>query len=1513
MKHLYKNLVLTISLTIVLQSLLMAQSLNSGTMTREERKSQINQLIDLNSKAEELGIQAEQLQSILSSVSSRTGGGDEPLPEAIQERFFTGQNAYDWFGYSVANAGDVNGDGFDDIIIGAPNHDAIASNAGRAYIFYGGAIVNNVPDVILIAENVINGYFGHSVAGIGDFNGDGFDDVAVGAPGTDFGGTDVGTIYIFLGGNPMNGNYNFLSDGSLAGERLGSSISGAGDVNGDGYADLIAGAPNNSSSTGLANIYYGSAAPSPYLAPDLILTGQTTFDYFGYSVSTSGDVNGDGYSDVIVGAYGNDAGGTDFGSAFIYYGGSPMNNIADVILTGEAADDRFGYSVSIAGDVNDDGYSDVIIGAYGNDAGGSNAGRAYIYFGGPIITNTPDVIFTGLTAGDLFGFSVSSAGDVNGDGYDDLIVGAPGNDAGGSVAGRAYIYFGSENMDSMVDVILTGAAAGDNFGFSVSTAGDVNGDGYSDVIVGAHLNSAGGMNAGRAYLYLNSLTGYDIPDEFFTGAAAGDNLGISVSTAGDVNGDGFDDIIVGAPNNDAGGNNAGRAYIYFGGPMLSNFPNVILTGAAAFDYFGRSVSTAGDVNGDGYDDIIVGAPNNDAGGTNAGRAYIYYGGPGMNNIADVILTGAAAGDNFGVSVSTAGDVNGDGYSDVIVGASGFNSNIGRAYIYYGGPGMNNIADVILTGVFVAGDYYGISVSGAGDVNGDGYSDVIVGAHNNDDGGTDAGRAYIYYGGASMDNIADVILTGAAAGDEFGISVSGAGDVNRDGYSDVIVGAWRNAAGGWNAGRAYIYFGGANMDNLADVILTGSTDADFLGISVSSAGDINGDGYSDVIVGAPWNDDGGSGAGSAYIYYGGANMDNIADVILTGAAAFDNFGISVSSAGDINGDGLSDVIVGAPFNGAGGTDAGRAYLYLSSAPPVKPRIMSVRDVPFDQGGFVRVRWNRSAYDVQGQNRISEYILQRSDPPGQSGFVWDYVASIPAVRELQYSFVAPTPSDSFSNSSGTFYFRVMARGFNPDERWYSNIKSGYSVDNLAPAAPLNFYAALQGSNVKLGWKANTEPDLYNYIIYRTDYPNANPDTLTIYAQSIDTTFIDTTPLTGTAYYYLRAQDVHNNLSSSVSASPGGLTTALTVFIENGWNMVSIPGLHPVNQNVNTWWVDKNPAANVFKYTAAGYQTVTEATPGEGYWMKHVGNRVYSTGDEWPASGIFIVPNLPLNGIAGWNLIGGYEQTVSTSGITTTPPGLQQGSVFGYSSSSGYTITPNLVPGYSYWLRLGGDAQINIPASLEKINTPELELVEESWGRIMVRDNTDKSYVLYALESSSNADQFLLPPAPPDGMFDVRYSSNRYAEIINIQSATIELRGVEYPVRIVVEKMSLRVQDLTGELLNTELKSGEELIINNPAIEKLVVHSELIPTEFALFQNYPNPFNPSTTISWQSPVSGQQVLKVYDVLGNKVATLVDEYREAGSHSVTFKATHIASGMYLYRLKVGAFVETRKMLLLR
>lgn len=1128
----------TISISrLVLLNLILLITSSINAQYLEQKKSVIDQtpkLIDLNGKANELGITQNQLQEILNSASNN--GSGNPLPEAMQERFFTGQAAGDNFGHSVSSAGDVNGDGYDDIIVGAPFS---SSSRGKAYLFFGGPVINSIPDAVFSGSS-IGAQFGYSVSSAGDLNGDDYDDIVIGAPYED--GTAGRATIIF--GNSSMATYSTLiiSDPTPDYDELfATSVAGGGDVNGDGYADVVIGSPYDNLyglDLGAAYVFYGGSSMNAIsdvtLAPPLnISSGE-----FGQFVSFAGDVNGDGFAEVLVMAPGD-------GSVFLYLGGANMNNAYDLIYSGAYADG--------AGDVNGDGYSDVV-------SGGS--GEAYVFYGGAVPDNNPDITFTGETGFDGFGNSVAGAGDINGDGYSDILIGALSNDAGGTDAGRAYVYFGGEQMDNIKDAILTGAAAGDWFGLSVAAAGDVNGDSYADIIVGAPRNDTNGSNAGRAYLYTNTLTGQDIPDEFFTGAANSDLFGYSVSAAGDVNGDGYEDIII-------GGYFSNSAYIYFGGPAMDNIADVILTGQNAGDYFGYSVCTAGDVNGDGYSDVTVGAFGNDTGGSFAGRGYIYFGGANMDNIADLILTGQSAADRLGISVATAGDINGDGYSDVIIGALGFSGFTGRAYIYFGGPNMNNVADVLFTGEALS-DKLGARVSTAGDVNGDGYSDVIVGAIENDAGGTDAGRAYIFFGGVSIDSIADVTLTGAAAGDYFGYSVSTAGDVNGDGYSDVIVGAPHNDALGTSAGRAYIYYGGPSMNNTADVILTGEASNNAFGNSVATAGDVNGDGYSDVIVGAAYNNAFGTYAGRAYIYFGGTDMDNTVDIILTGFMSNGNFGYSVSAAGDINGDGYDDIVVGAPGESA---DKGKAYLYLSTPPPLKPRTLEVKDVPYDQGGQVYVNFVRSAYDALNEsNIITEYVVEMSTPPGVNGFSWAQIGSVQPMQNVYYTFIANTPNDSMTNNSGTYYFRITARTSNPNQYWRSNIVYGHSVDNLAPAAPFSFYANLNGSSINLSWKANTEQDFRNYNIYRSDTPVV--EEFILIATTTDTTFVDNSPLSGNAYYYIQAFDIHDNGSPlSADSIEAILSANIRIFLEGSYvggqmsTFLNSSNLIPLAQPYNT----------------------------------------------------------------------------------------------------------------------------------------------------------------------------------------------------------------------------------------------------------------------------------------------------------------------------------------------------------
>jgi hypothetical protein len=516
--------------------------------------------------------------------------------------------------------------------------------------------------------------------------------------------------------------------------------------------------------------------------------------YFGYSVSTAGDVNGDGYSDVIVGALGYDNGEDGEGRAYVYHGSaSGLITTTAWFTESNQIDAYFGASVGMAGDVNGDGYSDVIIGAYLYDGGQTDEGRAYVYHGSATGLITTTAWFTeGDQIGAWFGTSVGTAGDVNGDGYSDVVVGAHGYDNGEDDEGRAYVYHGSATgLSATAAWTAKSDQAYANFGVSVGTAGDVNGDGYADVIVGAWKYNGDQTDEGRAYVYHGSATGLSATAAWTADESNQGNsrFGYSVGTAGDVNGDGYADVIVGAYFYDHGQDNEGRAYVYHGSATgLSASADWTAESDQLNGFLGGSVGMAGDVNGDGYSDVIVGAHGYD----HRGVAFVWHGsatGLGVNGAptnADWMAESNQDGAYFGISVSTAGDVNGDGYADVIVGAYIYDNghtDEGAAFVYHGA--VDGLSDTAAWTAESDQDdaRFGVSVGTAGDVNGDGYADVIVGAHMYDNGEDGEGRAYVYHGSATgLITTTAWFTEGNQIGAYFGRSVSTAGDVDGDGYA-----------------------------------------------------------------------------------------------------------------------------------------------------------------------------------------------------------------------------------------------------------------------------------------------------------------------------------------------------------------------------------------------------------------------------------------------------------------------------------------------------------------------------------------------------------------------------------------------------------------------------------------------------------------------------------------------------------------------------------------------------------
>ena len=849
----------------------------------------------------------------------------------------TGVDPGDVSGRSVSSAGDVNGDGYDDLIIGAPTADPNGQhNAGETYVVYGGA-TGTESTVRVTAQGTVSADNFTGNAGADTFTEIATGDVVRGGPGDD--GISVTSLdFAHLDGGTGTDTL------ALAGPGLSLDLTGPGaagvdsveafDLSGTGADRLVLDALSVFDLTeerdgGMATLdVLGDADDTVELrgfifdSTETETEAGTTYDVYRDgnaqvrvqeevgvapfftspgSASVAENLNA---GSVVYTAMAVAAGDPDGGALTYSLSGTDASVFTIDSGTGEV---RFRAAPDFEAPADDDGDNvhDVTVTASDGDSNSTDHAVAITVVNrndnDPLSTlnGTNGFTLNGIDAFDESGFSVSSAGDVNGDGYDDLVIGARLADPNGASSGETYVVYGAASapgtdgvltlsaLDGMNGFTLNGIGRNDGSGFSVSSAGDVNGDGYDDLIIGAPGSDSytgethvvyGGVSAPGTDGVLD-LSALDGANGFtLTGIDLVDQSGFSVSSAGDVNGDGYDDLIIGAPRasqNEAF--SAGETYVVYGGASAPGTDGVLdlsetealdgstgftLTGIDPDDRSGVSVSAAGDVNGDGYDDLIIGAYRADPNGeSEAGETYVVYGGanaPGTAGVLDLsaldgmngfTLNGVDSDDVSGFSVSSAGDVNGDGYDDLIIGAFGSDSYTGETHVVYGGasaPGTDGVLALsaldgtngfTLTGID-PGDRSGRSVSSAGDVNGDGYDDLIIGARSADPNGAGSGETYVVYGGASapgtdgvlalsaLDGINGFILNGIDPNDGSGTSVSSAGDVNGDGYDDLIISARSADPNGGSSGETYVVHGGTTgTESTVPVTAQGTGSAD----------------------------------------------------------------------------------------------------------------------------------------------------------------------------------------------------------------------------------------------------------------------------------------------------------------------------------------------------------------------------------------------------------------------------------------------------------------------------------------------------------------------------------------------------------------------------------------------------------------------------------------------------------------------------------------------------------------
>ncbi|MBV7329132.1 FG-GAP repeat protein [Chloroflexi bacterium TSY] len=818
------------------------------------------------------------------------------------------------FGQIVAGAGDLNGDGFEDVVIGIRDNFAV---------YLGSAV--GLDETAAFTENDIMGgrtsFFPKNVAAAGDVNGDGFDDLVAGSP---FDTVDerekAGRARVYYGGaQGYSSTPAWEVGGFEAEDELGMATDGAGDINGDGYDDVIVGVPGSFDVTiaGSVYIYFGSSSGLS-AEPDVRLTNDVAESQFGRALSGAGDVNGDGYADILVGA-------PRIQTAYVYLGGpegpDPMPHLTIAKRTGDFIQ---GAAVDSLGDANGDGYDDIVVNAANID----DIVKAYVFYGSADgLNETPDFTASIKEGDESLKAFVHGVGDLNGDGFADLAFTAS-PEFSDVDPGHVYVYYGGPNGFGVTpSFVLDGDQVGEFFGASVGGA-DVNGDGLADLIVGAPDYEEGDELEGKASLFFGShsrSTGATIAGApelggliwQVDGLRNGTELG-AAGAAGDLNGDGNPDLIVATGRE--------RVFIFLGtGGGLAQDASFNLRSQSAQSGLSRTVASGTDINGDGYEDVLVGDPEF---AERTGQVALYYGGPdGLQGIRPVwTAKGLEPGLSFGASLAMLGDADGDGFADFAVGSGGDPQNAslsGAVYIYYGGPGGPSRAPGQTLEQEVVAGY---DVARAYDVNGDGFDDLLISPSRlNDDVnnsvGNDDGRVMVYHGGwQGLSLTPDFVAENQDAGATFGDAAAAPGDVNGDGFADILI-----SAPGYNegAGLVALYLGSGDGLGSAPIWSQEGSDAGLrFGVRLAAVGDMTGDGFDDFIVGTVPSED---GLSQLLLYAGGADGPTDEESWALEAEGSVLSPAALTQMGDINGNGFADLFLGEPSVPIGNA-AGRIRIF-----------------------------------------------------------------------------------------------------------------------------------------------------------------------------------------------------------------------------------------------------------------------------------------------------------------------------------------------------------------------------------------------------------------------------------------------------------------------------------------------------------------------------------------------------------------------------------------------------------
>jgi hypothetical protein len=653
---------------------------------------------------------------------------------------------------------------------------------------------------------------------------------------------------------------------------LGYYLAAEGDVNGDGFDDFLI--SEGSTEFKYRSVYLFLGGESVSQSPEMTWTSSINESkrYYGTQLSICGDFNGDGYNDIIING---DKDENNIYPIFLYYGGPTQSSEPDISFDLENYPNRMTFT----GDLNHDGFDEIMVSDINNIC-------AYIYFGNNAGDTEVDLILSDQNEVSSFGYFISPAGDVNQDGYDDVLIAANGYRNFG-LDNKVYLYLGGIEMDTIPDLVLQDSNA-DDYGECVGGGKDLNNDGYDDFVILSDYSS------GRELLiFLGNSELDDQPDYTIPTPSADLHFWYEFALLEDVNGDHYDEIAITTVIYEL---KEFSTALYYGADIIDSSVDFYLTNHSYPDGFGIIISSAGDSNNDGYGDILIGHPPYHS---STGCVYLYNGNINMNNNPDWVRTGIGSYNHFGTLASIDGDLNGDGFSDLVAASRMYKNKTGRVYVYWGGISPDNIADMIITGQNEETSI-GMGFGSAGDLNADGYDDLVISYPNENN---RRGQVKIFWGGAVIDTINPVIINGFGSFGYFGCSLCTSGDYNNDGINDLVIGAKGQNEG---YGRAYLYYGGPDFDSEEDLFFDGAgSEMVTFSTSLSTMGDFDNDGYDDLMIGDYSNFE---MHGKVFFYRGGSPMDNEADFILIGESYGSEIGLKLTFLNDINGDGYDDIAI-----------------------------------------------------------------------------------------------------------------------------------------------------------------------------------------------------------------------------------------------------------------------------------------------------------------------------------------------------------------------------------------------------------------------------------------------------------------------------------------------------------------------------------------------------------------------------------------------------------------------------